>query len=133
MTIVVRNDLTELERVGQAVAAFWTEHGLPAELEGDVNLALEEMLSNVMLHGYSDGMEHEITITLDRDGGALRVSIEDDGVAFNPLEAPAADLSGPLERRPIGGLGIFLVRNLMDELEYARRSDRNLLVMTKRL
>jgi anti-sigma regulatory factor (Ser/Thr protein kinase) len=133
MTIVVRNDLTELERVGQAVAAFWTENGLPAELEGDVNLALEEMLSNVMLHGYPDGMEHEITVTLDRDGGALRVSIEDDGLAFNPLEAPAADLSGPLEQRPIGGLGIFLVRNLMDKLEYARRSERNLLVMTKRL
>jgi anti-sigma regulatory factor (Ser/Thr protein kinase) len=133
MTILVRNDLGELERVGRTIAEFWAERGLPVGLEGDVNLALEEMLANVILHGYQDRSEHNIAVSLEANGGEVRVAIEDDGMPFNPLEAPEADLSGPLESRPIGGLGIHLVRSLMDRLEYARSGDRNHLIMTKRV
>lgn len=133
MTILVRNDLAELERVGRTVEEFWAQCGLPEELEGDVNLALEEMLANVILHGYQDHAEHSIVVSLEMAGDEVRVAIDDDGVPFNPLDAPEADLSGPLETRPIGGLGIHLVRSLMDRLEYGRSADRNHLVMTKRV
>jgi len=133
MTIQVRNDLSELERVGREVADFCAARGLPKDLEGDVNLAIEEMLANVIMHGYPDDAQHQIVVSLDAQGGELRVSLEDDGTPFNPLDAPAADLSGPLDKRPIGGLGIHLVRNLMDRLEYERRGDRNHLVMIKRV
>ena len=133
MTILVRNDLAELERVGRPIAEVWAEHGLPAELEGDVNLALEEMLANVILHGYPDRAAHQITVSLETQEGEVQVAIEDDGVPFNPLEVPEANLSGSLESRPIGGLGIHLVRSLMDRLEYAREGDRNHLTMSKRV
>ncbi len=133
MTIVLRNELAELGRVSQEVAEFWSQHGLPAELEGDLNLALEEILANIILHGYRDGAEHEIVVRLEAEPAEVRAAVEDDGVAFNPLEAPEPDLSAPLDQRRIGGLGLHLVRNLVDRLQYERRGDRNHLRMTKRI
>jgi anti-sigma regulatory factor (Ser/Thr protein kinase) len=134
MTIVVRNDLAELHRVGRVVSEFWIDRGLPSELEGDVNLALEEILANVIRHGYGDSREHEIVVRLEADGGEVRVAVEDDGVPFNPLEdAPAVDITAPLAERPIGGLGLFLVRHLMDRLDYERRGERNLFSMAKKV
>ena len=61
------------------------------------------------------------------------VEVEDDGLCFNPLDAPEPDLTGPIEDRPIGGLGIYLVKNIMDELDYRRREGRNCLFMKKRV
>ena len=133
MTIVVRNDLAELERVGRAVGEFWSERALPVELQAVVHLAIEEMLANVILHGYRDQQEHHIAVSLEAEGGEVRVAIDDDGVPFNPLEAPEPDLSAPLENRRIGGLGIHLVRKQMDRLVYQRRGARNYLVMTKQV
>jgi anti-sigma regulatory factor (Ser/Thr protein kinase) len=134
MTILVRNDLAELHRVGRVVSEFWTDRGLPSELEGDVNLALEEILANVIRHGYGDSREHEIVVRLEADGGEVRVAVEDDGVPFNPLEeAPSVDVTAPLAERPIGGLGLFLVRHLMDRLVYERRGNRNLFSMSKKV
>lgn len=133
MTIVLRNDLAELERVSQGVSEFWTQHNLPAELEGDLSLALEEILANIIMHGYGDREEHQIVVRLESAADEIQAFVEDDGVAFNPLNAPEPDLTSPLEQRRIGGLGLHLVRNLMDVLNYERRGDRNHFRMTKRL
>ena len=133
MTILVRNDLGELERVSRTMAEFWAESGLPAELEGDVNLALEEMLANVILHGYQDQSEHNIAVSLEANGGEVRVAIEDDGVPFNPLEAPEVDTTTSLVDRLIGGLGIHLVRKVTDGLEYKRLGDKNLFTLKKKI
>jgi serine/threonine-protein kinase RsbW len=98
----------------------------------DLNLALEEILANIISYGYSDNREHEIRVNLSVEPGKVRVDVEDDGQPFNPLEAPEADTTKPLEERTIGGLGIHLVRKLMDGLEYKRQGEKNLLTIKKK-
>jgi serine/threonine-protein kinase RsbW len=131
--ITLRNELTELSRLAQAVEAFGKAGGLS---DGDVyaaNLVLEEIVTNVIRYGYGDGGEHEIRIRADLDGDEMHLEVEDDGRPFNPLGAKAPDIDLPLAERPIGGLGIFLVRKLMDQVVYRREGDLNVLTMRKRL
>jgi anti-sigma regulatory factor (Ser/Thr protein kinase) len=97
----------------------------------DLNLALEEILTNIMSHGYVDEREHEIRVSLSLQPGAVRIEVEDDGRPFNPLQAPEVDTTKPLDERMAGGLGIHLVRRLMDGLEYKRERERNRLTMRK--
>jgi sigma-B regulation protein RsbU (phosphoserine phosphatase) len=126
------NKLSELERLNQALTEFGRRRGLAAKVIHDLNLAMEEILINIISHGYTDEQEHEITVRLSEQAGSVRIDVEDDGRPFNPLEAPRADTTKPLEARTIGGLGIHLVRNLMDGLEYTRRDGRNRLIMKKK-
>jgi anti-sigma regulatory factor (Ser/Thr protein kinase) len=99
----------------------------------DVNLAVEEILTNIISYGYTDNREeHEIKVSVSVQPGEVRVDVEDDGQPFNPLEAPEPDTTKPLEERTAGGLGIHLVRQLMDDLDYKRQGDRNLLSIKKK-
>jgi len=132
-TVTLRNDIAELERLAGMVSEFWSAHGLPPALEADITLALDEAVSNVIRYGFRDGAEHHIEVSLTREGDQLRLAVEDDGVAFNPLERPDPDVTLPLAERPIGGLGIYLIRRLMDGVEYRRAEGRNRLVMTRRI
>ena len=98
-----------------------------------LNLALEEAVSNVIMYAYpqgSDGLvDIEAVITEDR----LKFIISDSGQPFDPTAAPEADITLDVEDRPIGGLGIFLVRNIMDEVHYERADGKNLFTMIKKL
>ena len=131
MTIVAKNAISEIERVSLLVADFCARHGLSADIEGDLSLALEEVLANVILHGFDDSAEHEIVVKLSMEHGSVSITVEDEGLPFNPLNAPEPDLTSPIEERPVGGLGVYLVRNIMDELDYQRREGRNCLFMKK--
>jgi anti-sigma regulatory factor (Ser/Thr protein kinase) len=131
--IRVRNKLSELASANQSLTEFGRQHGLPDSVVHDLNLALEEILTNIISYGYTDSGEHEITVQLSVEPGEMRVEVEDDGQPFNPLEAPEADTTKPLEERAVGGLGVHLVRKLMDGLEYQRHEGKNLLVMKKQL
>jgi anti-sigma regulatory factor (Ser/Thr protein kinase) len=130
--IKLSNKLSELGQFNQTLAEFGRQQGLAAKVMHDLNLALEEILTNIISYGYTDEQKHEIKVSLSAQPGAVRVEVEDDGRPFNPLEAPKPDTTGSLEERTIGGLGIHLVRNLMDGLEYKRKLKRNLLTMTKK-
>jgi sigma-B regulation protein RsbU (phosphoserine phosphatase) len=130
--IKLTNKLSELDRVNQTLTEFGRRHGLAANVVHDLNLALEEILANIISYGYTDDREHEIRVNLSMQPGELSVEVEDDGQPFNPLEAPEPDTTKPLEERTIGGLGIHLVRKLMDGLEYNREDDRNLLTIKKK-
>lgn len=132
-TILVQNTLAELGPLSEFLSRFWVQNGLPEDLEMDINLALEEVFVNVIRYGYPDSSKHDIRVSIALENGVVSLTIDDDGIAFNPLDAPAVDLQAPLEGRPIGGLGIHLVRNLMDQVEYARRDDHNQLIMKKRV
>jgi sigma-B regulation protein RsbU (phosphoserine phosphatase) len=131
--IKLRNQLSELERLHQALIEFGRRYDLSADVTHDLNLALEEILTNIISYGYTDNREHEIRVRLDMQPGAVRIEVEDEGQPFNPLEAPEADTTKHLEDRAVGGLGIHLVRKLMDRLEYQRPKGKNLLVMKKHL
>lgn len=133
VSVTLRNEISEIERLSAAISRFWAENRLPPDLEADMSLALEEVVANVILHGYQGGGEHQVRVKVALEGGLVSAAVEDEGVAFNPLEAPEPDLNRPLEERRVGGLGIHLVRNLMDALEYRREGKRNILVMKKRV
>jgi sigma-B regulation protein RsbU (phosphoserine phosphatase) len=129
----LRNKVSELDRFNQALTEFGRHHGLVPKVVHDLNLVLEEILTNIISHSYTDNREHEIRVNLSVEPGAVRVDVEDDGPPFNPLEAPEVDTTKPLEARTIGGLGIHLVRKLMDRVEYRRQEGKNLLVVKKLL
>jgi anti-sigma regulatory factor (Ser/Thr protein kinase) len=131
LSVSVANERLEIARLVQVVEDFGHAAGLVDDDTTDINLLLDEFVSNVIKYGYDDGLEHTIQVTLALEGRHLSIRIEDDGKAFNPLEAPVPDLDLPIEQRPIGGLGILIARTLADALEYRREGGRNVLTIRK--
>jgi len=129
----IRNRREEFSRVVDAVDRFAAEHRLSVDDVGDLQVALDEILTNIVDYGYTDDSDHEIRIRLQVIGNVLEATIVDDGFAFNPLESQAPDVRAPLHERRVGGLGIHFVKNLMTEITYDRVDGRNLLVLRKNL
>ena len=127
------NDLAGLAQLAERVEGFGAAQRLPASVVNALNVVLDEAVSNAINHGYAAGVRGEIAVRLRRAHDRVSVEVEDDGRPFDPLQAPPPDLSLPLDQRPIGGLGIHLIRNLMDEISYARVGGRNVFKMVKRL
>ena len=98
-----------------------------------LNLALEEAVTNVVMYAYSEGTDGLVDITAETKGQVLTFVIKDSGKAFDPTQKEEADITLSAEERPIGGLGIFLVMNLMDEVKYERENGYNILTMSKKL
>ena len=127
-------DLGELERIQAAVEELEQEAALAPDIVYQVNLVLEELAVNVINYGHAGDPNHEIEIVFDWDADRLAIEMVDDAPAFNPLEdAPDPDLDSALEDRPVGGLGVYLVHTLMDELYYRREQGRNHLTLIKRM
>ena len=116
-----------------AFEKFAVDERLPLSLVGSLSLVIEEVVCNLVSHAYEDDAEHEIELRLAVEGDVLTLEVEDDGRDFDPCAVPAPDLGAPLPRRPVGGLGIPLIRRLMDEMRHERRRGRNLLTLTKRI
>lgn len=131
LRIVVKNELAELERVSQEVEAFGAAHGIANKTIFQLNLALDEILTNVISYAYSDGAAHDILVRLTVRAGEITVEVEDDGRAFNPLDIAPPALDVPLVDRSIGGLGMHLVRQVVDGLEYRREEGKNVLALKK--
>jgi serine/threonine-protein kinase RsbW/sigma-B regulation protein RsbU (phosphoserine phosphatase) len=131
LNLTLSNDISEISRIRDTVAQFCRDEGLAPELEDDLCLALEEIVINVIRYAYPDNGQHEISLRLNLENTCVSMSVEDDGVEFNPLNAPEPDLTSPIHERRVGGLGILLVRKLMDSVEYQRAGGRNHLTMKK--
>jgi anti-sigma regulatory factor (Ser/Thr protein kinase) len=129
--IRLRNDLAELRRLGREVENFAAAHHLSSGLIHAFDLSLVEWVTNIISYGYAEPGEHWIEIRLAAAGDQVRAEVVDDGREFNPLAHPPADTSVPLENRPIGGLGIHMIRKLMDQVEYRREGGRNMVTMIK--
>jgi sigma-B regulation protein RsbU (phosphoserine phosphatase) len=130
VSVLLRNDLSEVRRLNQVVTEFAAQHHLAPELVFRVNLVLEEIVTNVISYGYDDSQEHEISVRLSWQDPRIELEIKDDGRPFNPLEASQPEMERPLVERPVGGLGIHLVRTMMDHLDYRREGDKNCLLLT---
>jgi phosphoserine phosphatase RsbU/P len=126
------NELSELDRFNQTLTKFGRQRGLSDKVLHDLNLALEEILTNIISYGYTDSGEHEIRVRLSAQPGEVKAEVEDDGQPFNPLDVPEPDTAKLLDERTIGGLGIHLVRKIMDGFEYKRQGERNLLTIKKK-
>jgi len=131
LELTLTNQPAEVARLQDQLEAFARQHGLAERALHEVQLALEEHLTNLLSYGYEDPREHLIRVRIQLNGPELRVEVADDGRPFNPLESPAPDLSKPIAERPIGGLGIHMIRKSVDQLEYRREAGQNILVMIK--
>jgi anti-sigma regulatory factor (Ser/Thr protein kinase) len=130
-TLPFKNKISEIARLHQVVEEYFFKHMIPTNIQASVNLALEELLVNTITYGFADDQEHDITITFGMKDNMLITEIEDDGIAFNPLKASDPDLESSLEEKEIGGLGIHMVKTLMDNVEYRRNNDKNLIILKK--
>jgi anti-sigma regulatory factor (Ser/Thr protein kinase)/class 3 adenylate cyclase len=131
LNLTIDNDLAEISRLAQVVEEFCATRGLAADVAHAINLALDEVLANTISYGYDDEAKHRIDISLATAGDRLTVTIRDDGRPFDPTEAPPPDLEAGLADRPVGGVGLHLVRAMMDGLDYRRVEGRNELTLTK--
>ncbi|EIP99402.1 anti-sigma regulatory factor (Ser/Thr protein kinase) [Opitutaceae bacterium TAV1] len=132
--LTLRNDLAELPRLAAFIDAFCAPLRPGDQDTLALQLALEETVTNVINHGYRDGLPHTFNVTLSADDSRrITVMVDDDAPAFDPLARPPVDTGAPLEARPVGGLGIHLVRKLVDRARYERRDGRNILTLERTL
>lgn len=130
--LAISNQLPEVRRATDMADEFCRRHALIDREANAINVVIDEILSNVIRHGYRDSDHHAISVTLDYADGEITIAVEDDGVPFDPTEVPAPALTGSLRERKIGGLGLVFVRALTDSITYRRTSDHNCLELRRR-
>jgi serine/threonine-protein kinase RsbW len=130
--LTLRSTLTEVERLSREFGQFADRHGLALEVRFNVNLALEEIVTNVICHGYENRDGQSITVEVAVAPGELTAWVEDAAPAFNPLQLSPPDVTAPLEQRQPGGIGIYLAKKLLDGLQYSRIDGKNRLELRKR-
>ena len=131
--IKIKNEVGELERVNQFVEEIGAELGLDMELQMNLNLVMEEMVSNVIFYAYPEGKHEEIELVAESDGKELTFVLSDKGKEFDPTMKEDADPNiNPMDR-DIGGMGICIVKNIMNKVTYQRLEGKNLLTMKKEI
>lgn len=131
--LVLLNRPSEIARLQDQLEALARQFDLPPKTLHDVQLAVEEHLTNILNYGFDDQGEHQIKVRASITAIELRIEVEDDARPFDPLKHPVPDLSQPLDARPVGGLGIHMMRKSVDRLEYRWVDGKNILVMVKQL
>ena len=119
-TVFIKNDLAEIDRINKIFNTLCEQYKIPANTYRKFNIALDELINNIVSYGYNDDSEHEIKIRINITKTHLQVSIEDDAIAFNPLKSGDPDINASIEDREIGGLGIHMTKKLMDNVSYKR-------------
>ncbi|MBT3182606.1 MAG: SpoIIE family protein phosphatase [Deltaproteobacteria bacterium] len=130
-SLVLVNDLSEIDKLSHFVLKYGEQNKLSKQVVNDINLALEEIFTNAVTYAYEPGDLHTVLIEADLKESVIILKVEDDGKPFNPLEHQNYDISSSLEKRPIGGLGIMLARNAVDEMHYERQDTKNIITMKK--
>jgi len=133
MRLVIDSRLSEIRRASELVDEFKARHGLADDDANAIHIVLDEVLSNSIRHGLGGAESHAIAVMLDLSDGEITIEVEDDGVAYDPTQAPAPVLAGTLEERTEGGLGMTFVRGLTNSIEYQRIDGRNRLVLRRRI
>lgn len=133
LTIHVRNHVEAIAPASREVENWLQHRDLSPSASYLANLAIEELVTNCIKHAYDDPDEHTIEFVFSIADRILTILAVDDGREFDPSQSPSPDISQPAENRPIGGLGIHLLREMADSMRYERRDGRNHLTLTKRL
>ena len=131
--LVIKNDITEISKLAIFIEELSEELALAPELTFNLNLVLEEAVSNVILYAYGEEKQKEITLLANMSDNNLTFVLTDYGKEFDPTKVPDADVTLSAEEREIGGLGIFLIRQIMNTVEYQRIDGKNVLTMRKEL
>ena len=132
LKIQIKNSFVEIPAANESVSNWLAERNASPAIDYLANLAIEELVTNCIKYGYDDANEHIIGIELELAGNELKLTVIDDGHLFNPLELTPPDTNLPVEDRPIGGLGVHLLRKMSDRMEYTRVAGKNHLKLWKR-
>lgn len=127
----LKNSLAELSTLCEKLESIGEALGLSRRCLFEVNLALDELFTNIISYGFDDQSEHTIRVCISADNNLLTVVLEDDGIPFNPVARGSPTISCELEECKVGGLGIHLVKNLVDEVAYRRCGEKNVLTLKK--
>lgn len=132
-TFVISNRGGTIDPILPALQALEQRHCLTPRCSYNLHLVLDEVITNIFSYAFDDEGVHSVLVELRADEETVELTVEDGGRPFNPLQSPEPDVNLPPELRakPVGGLGIHLVRKLMDEVEYERREGKNVLTMRK--
>jgi serine/threonine-protein kinase RsbW/sigma-B regulation protein RsbU (phosphoserine phosphatase) len=130
---VLENRLQEVAVLFERLEAFHRRCGVSDDDAYVLTLVMEEVFTNVVRHGYPEEGGHRIAVRLELAGGVVTLVVEDDAQSFDPVQAPLADLDAPLDERRVGGLGVHLIRTLVDDVAYRRDGGRNVLTLRKKL
>jgi PAS domain S-box-containing protein len=130
-SIKIINDLKQITAAIEWFEVFALEHKMPFAIIQKINIALDEILNNIISYGYKDKEVHEIEVGIELRSARLIIIINDDGMPFNPFKNDPPDTMLTVEERMIGGLGIHLVKKLMDEYEYKRHINKNIITLIK--
>jgi anti-sigma regulatory factor (Ser/Thr protein kinase) len=123
--------LSELKNLSLHLAYFGQVHGLPELFVSEVNICLDELFTNIVIYGFKDNSDHIIRFRINLNGDALLMNIEDNGLPSNPLMKKDSELPADIDNAEIGGLGIHIVKKLMDNIWYERKQGRNRLTLKK--
>jgi anti-sigma regulatory factor (Ser/Thr protein kinase) len=132
-TLSLPADLGILDTVHRELVDFLAAAGAGEPIAEEMFLVAEEVLVNTISYSFDDDEAHEIELSLSVEDGSFRMRFSDDGLAYNPLDAPAPDLDAPMAKRKIGGLGVHLVKSLTDRASWAREGGRNVLVLERKV
>jgi len=131
--IQIKNQVQELDNVARFVEEIGEELGLDMELQMNLNLVMEEMVSNVIFYAYPEGSDATIELTAESDGKELTFVLSDQGREFDPTKKEDTDMDVNPAERELGGMGIFIVKNIMNRVTYQRLEGKNLLTMKKEI
>jgi serine/threonine-protein kinase RsbW len=134
LSIEIVNKRTEIPRLAEIAERFGRTHHLSEDDVANIQLVLDEMVINVIRHGYEDVGDrdvHRISVTLALNADLLTIELKDTARAYDPREAPAPRFDLPIEERGPGGLGVHIVRSIMDTMDYRRENGQNIVTMTK--
>ena len=132
-TFELKSNLSELDNLCRHLETFAQKTGLPKKFVFEINLVLDELFTNIISYGFDDDNEHIIKITMTPGNEKLCLCIEDDGKPFNPVEFQTPKVSGSIEECKVGGLGIHIIRKLIDDICYERCEDKNIIKLKKGL
>jgi anti-sigma regulatory factor (Ser/Thr protein kinase) len=130
LSLTLANRMEEVPRLVELLDAFGQEAQLADDVVFRVTVALDEVVTNIVRHAFDSEGGHDILLGITADRGFVTAVVEDDGPPFDLRTVAPADIEAPIERRPIGGLGVHLVRSLTHGLEYRREGARNILTLT---
>ena len=131
--LVLKNEISEINKLAIFIEELGEELNLAPDLVFNLNLVLEEAVSNVILYAYPKEKHQEISLSAKKIDNNLVFVLTDSGKEFDPTQAPEADVTLSAEERQIGGLGIFLIRQIMNKVEYQRIDGKNVLTLGQQL
>jgi serine/threonine-protein kinase RsbW len=129
----LKSSLSELDTLCQQIERFGKKIGLPKKSIFEINLALDELFTNIISYGYDDDEDHRIKITIRPQQHEVFLCIEDDGIPFNLTDFEPPDIVASVEKCKIGGLGIHIIKKLMDDICYQRCGSKNVLTLKKKV